>query len=102
MSTIIKDFLEKGLIRVGSDLMLHGSYERFQYKQFVASKLLQGSVLSAHHTKGLEELILQVKGKLSATVVRLVGSGMGIEKQCGINYVVFTSVRFLPVTDIQF
>lgn len=87
---------------MGSDLMLHGSCERFQYKQFVASKLLQGSVLSAYHTKGLEELIMQVKGKLSATVVRLVGGGMRIEKQCGITYVVFTPVRCLPVTDIQF
>lgn len=45
---------------------------------------------------------MQVKGKLSATVVRLVGGGMGIEKQCGITYIVFTPVRCLPVTDIQF
>lgn len=46
---------------MGFDIMPHSPSDRLQDEQFRASELVQGSVLSAHHGKGLQGLILKIK-----------------------------------------
>lgn len=117
VSKTTRDFLERGLISTGSDTMPHSPYDRLQDEQFRASELVQGSVLSTHHGKGLGELIWQVKRSPGYSQGDTWKKGGGCGDGGGVGagnrgrkeeqweqptVIVFTHVMRLPVAGIHF
>lgn len=86
--------------------MPHSPDDRLQDEQFRASELVQGSVLSAPHEKGLEELVLQVKRSAGCSQGTLGGGGVGARNQRSKDepptLIVFTREMCPPMAVIHF